>query len=49
MTLPPKERIQHQAEVSLNWKGTCDILPSIIKPTLIIRMMSHHHQQILSY
>jgi pimeloyl-ACP methyl ester carboxylesterase len=36
MTLPPKESIQHQAEVSLNWKGTCDILPSITKPTLII-------------
>jgi len=36
MTLPPMESIQHQAEVSLNWKGTCDILPSITKPTLII-------------
>ena len=36
MTLPPKESIQHQAEVSLNWNGTCDILPSIAKPTLII-------------
>jgi pimeloyl-ACP methyl ester carboxylesterase len=36
MTLPPKESIQHQAEVSLNWNGTCDILPSITKPTLII-------------
>jgi len=35
-TLPPKESIQHQAEVSLNWKGTCDILSSITKPTLII-------------
>ncbi len=36
MTLPPMESIQHQAEVSLNWKGTCDILSSITKPTLII-------------
>jgi pimeloyl-ACP methyl ester carboxylesterase len=36
MTLPPKESIQHQAEVSLNWKGTCDMLSSITKPTLII-------------
>jgi pimeloyl-ACP methyl ester carboxylesterase len=36
MTLPPMESIQHQAEVSLNWNGTCDILPSITKPTLII-------------
>jgi pimeloyl-ACP methyl ester carboxylesterase len=36
MTLPPKESIQHQAEVSLNWNGTCDLLPSITKPTLII-------------
>jgi pimeloyl-ACP methyl ester carboxylesterase len=36
MTLPPKESIQHQAVVSLNWKGTCDILPGITKPTLII-------------
>jgi pimeloyl-ACP methyl ester carboxylesterase len=36
MTLPPKESIQHQAEVSLNWNGTCDRLSSITKPTLII-------------
>ena len=36
MTLPPKESIQHQAEVSHNWNGTCDILPSITKSTLII-------------
>jgi pimeloyl-ACP methyl ester carboxylesterase len=36
MTLPPMGSIQHQAEVSLNWKGACDILPSITKPTLII-------------
>jgi len=36
MTLPPKESIQHQAEVSLNCKGTCDILSSITKSTLII-------------
>jgi pimeloyl-ACP methyl ester carboxylesterase len=36
MTLPPKESMQHQAEVGPNWKGTCDILSSITKPTLII-------------
>ena len=36
MTLPPKESIQHQAEVSLNWKGTCNTLSSLTKPTLII-------------
>ena len=36
MTLPSKESIQHQAEVGSNWKGTCDILSSITKPTLII-------------
>jgi len=36
MTLPPKESMQHQAEVGLNWKGTCDTLSSITKPTLII-------------
>ena len=36
MTLPPKESIQHQAEVSLNWKGICDMLSRITKPTLII-------------
>jgi pimeloyl-ACP methyl ester carboxylesterase len=36
MTLPPMESMQHQAEVILNWKGTCDTLSSITKPTLII-------------
>jgi pimeloyl-ACP methyl ester carboxylesterase len=36
MTLPTMENIQHQAEVGANWKGTCDILSSITKPTLII-------------
>ena len=36
MTLPPKESIQHQAEVSLNWKGSCNTLSSLTKPTLII-------------
>ena len=36
MTWPPKESIQHQAEADSNWKGTCDILSSITKPTLII-------------
>jgi pimeloyl-ACP methyl ester carboxylesterase len=30
------ESIQHQAEVGANWKGTCDMLSSITKPTLII-------------
>jgi pimeloyl-ACP methyl ester carboxylesterase len=36
MTLPPKESIQHQAQMAPNWKGTCDRLSSIPKPTLII-------------
>jgi pimeloyl-ACP methyl ester carboxylesterase len=36
MMLPPMETIQHQAEVGANWKGICDILSSITKPTLII-------------
>jgi pimeloyl-ACP methyl ester carboxylesterase len=36
MTLPPMDSIQHQAVVGANWKGTCDILSSITKPTLII-------------
>ena len=36
MTQVSKESIQHQAQMSPNWKGTCDRLSSITKLTLII-------------
>jgi pimeloyl-ACP methyl ester carboxylesterase len=32
----PKENIQHQAQTTHNWKGTCDRLSSITKPTLVV-------------
>jgi len=32
----PQENIQHQAETTHNWKGTCDRLSSITKPTLVV-------------
>jgi pimeloyl-ACP methyl ester carboxylesterase len=32
----PKENIQHQAQTTYNWKGTCYRLSNITKPTLII-------------
>ena len=32
----PKENIQHQAQTTYNWKGACDRLSNITKPTLII-------------
>jgi pimeloyl-ACP methyl ester carboxylesterase len=32
----PKESIQHQAQTTYNWKGTCERLSSINKPTLVI-------------
>ena len=32
----PKENIQHQAQTTYNWKGTCDRLSSITKPTLVM-------------
>ena len=32
----PKENIQHQAQTTYNWKGACDRLSSINKPTLVI-------------
>jgi pimeloyl-ACP methyl ester carboxylesterase len=36
MTLPPKGSIQHQDQAALNWKGTCDRLSNITKPTLVV-------------
>lgn len=36
MTPASKESIQHQAQTTYNWKGTCDRLSSITKPTLVI-------------
>lgn len=32
----PKESIQHHNQVAIDWKGACDRLPSINKPTLVI-------------
>lgn len=32
----PKENIQHQAQTTYNWKGACDRLSSITKPTLVV-------------
>ena len=32
----PKENIQHQAQTTYNWKGACDRLSNISKPTLVI-------------
>jgi pimeloyl-ACP methyl ester carboxylesterase len=32
----PKENIQHQAQTTYNWKGTCYRLSNMTKPTLII-------------
>jgi len=31
-----KENIQHQAQTTYNWKGACDRLSNITKPTLVI-------------
>jgi len=36
MTPVSKENIQHQGEAWSNWKGTCDRLSNINKPTLVI-------------
>lgn len=32
----PKESIQHHNQAALGWKGTCDRLSSMNKPTLIM-------------
>jgi pimeloyl-ACP methyl ester carboxylesterase len=32
----PKENIQHQAETTYSWKGSCDRLSSMTQPTLVI-------------
>jgi pimeloyl-ACP methyl ester carboxylesterase len=36
MTQVSKESIQRQAQMAPNWKGTCDRMSSIPKPTLIL-------------